>query len=50
MDEGRLTEKEIYDVLRTARTAAFVAIGISFIALCEIMFFSMLVLKGGVIK
>ena len=50
MDEGRLTEKELCDELRIARVASLVALGVSLINIAVIMFFSLMVLGGGVVK
>lgn len=45
-----LTEKEIWEELKLAKTAALVALGVSFINLAVILFFSLMVLGGGVVK
>jgi hypothetical protein len=46
----RLTEKEIWEEIRIARIASLVAVGCGFINLAVILFFSLMVLKGGVLK
>jgi len=45
-----LTEKDIFDEIRIARVAALISIGTSLINLAVILFFSLMVLKGGVVK
>lgn len=43
-----MTEKELTEEVRIAKLAAILSIGVSLIALAEIMFFSLLMLKGAV--
>lgn len=46
MNQQRLTEKEIFDEVRIAKVAALVSLGVSFLAFAEIVFFSILMMKG----
>lgn len=43
-----MTEKELTEEIRLARLSSLVALGVSFINIFVIMFFSLMVLKGAV--
>jgi hypothetical protein len=49
-NQNRLTEREIWEEIRIARLASVVAVACGFINLAVILFFALMVVKGGVLK
>lgn len=50
MEGYRLGEKEFFEEIRIVKVTALVALGVSLINIAVIMFFSLMVLGGGVVK